>query len=90
MRDILQPQVRKLHIVAVTEGDRPVFLLQLQAIENATSNVSGPFEGIAIAKHRNGMFARLELLHQPAVLLLAKQIAADRRRIEQGVIELGE
>ncbi|MDT4882336.1 hypothetical protein FQZ97_1182790 [compost metagenome] len=90
VRDILQPQVRKLHVVAVTEGNRPVALLHLQAIEDATPNVSGTLEGVPVAEYRHGMFTRLELLHQPAVLLFAKQIAANRRRIDQGVIELGE
>src|SRR5690606_38189899 len=77
--------------IQVAEADDVAELTQLDAIEDPATYVARALEGVlTVAQHGNGMLARLEILHQETVLVIAQQVATDGGRIQMGDIEVDE
>ena len=77
--------------VEIPEVEGVTKLANLHPVKDTATNVAGTFEGVlTIGHHRDGMLTVFQLGHQPLVLALAQQVAADGGGIQIGGVQVDQ
>jgi len=80
-----------IELVALADDEQRHLPAELDAVEYAAAHVARALEGVAaVGEHREHMLARLELAHDPLILVVTEEVATHRGGVDDGEPEIDE